>query len=156
VSSSISKSSNTASWPGGTGLVDRDLVLRKLADLDEYLSQVSEYRDITLERYREEWKTQRIVERTLQMAIEVCVDIANHVIADRGLRVPMTYAEAFEVLGEAGLLGAEQRDAMIRMTKFRNVIVHDYARVDPAIVVRILRERLEDLSRFKTAVLGWI
>jgi uncharacterized protein YutE (UPF0331/DUF86 family) len=90
------------------------------------------------------------------MAIEVCVDIANHVIADRGLRVPMTYAEAFEVLGEAGLLGAEQRDAMIRMTKFRNVIVHDYARVDPAIVVRILRERLEDLSRFKTAVLGWI
>lgn len=137
-------------------MVDRNLVLRKLADLDQYLSQVSEYRDITLERYREDWKTQRIVERTLQMAIEVCVDIANHVIADRRLRIPMTYAEAFEVLGEAGLLGAAQRDAMIRMSKFRNVIVHDYARVDPAIVVRILREHLEDFSRFKTAVLGWI
>ena len=45
---------------------------------------------------------------------------------------------------------------MIRMTKFRNVIVHDYARVDPAIVVRILRDHLEDLARFKTTVLDWI
>ena len=45
---------------------------------------------------------------------------------------------------------------MIRMSKFRNVIVHDYARLDPAIVVRILREHLEDFTRFKAAVLGWI
>jgi hypothetical protein len=28
-------------------MVDRDLLLRKLADLDQYLGQVSEYRDIT-------------------------------------------------------------------------------------------------------------
>lgn len=137
-------------------MVDRDLLLRKLADLEQYLDQVSEYRDITVERYRGDWKTQRIVERTLQMAIEVCVDVVNHVIADRGLRVPATYAEAFEVLGEAGLLDSAEQDAMIRMTKFRNVIVHDYARVDPAIVVRILRDHLEDLARFKTTVLDWI
>lgn len=137
-------------------MVDRDLVLRKLADLERYLGQVSEYRDITAEQYREDWRTQRIVERTLQMAIEVCVDLANHVIADRGLRVPATYAEAFEVLGEASLLDAAQQEAMARMSKFRNVIVHDYARVDPAIVVQILREHLGDFTRFRTAVLGWI
>jgi hypothetical protein len=28
-------------------VVDRDLLLRKLAELDQYLDQVSEYRDIT-------------------------------------------------------------------------------------------------------------
>ena len=137
-------------------MVDRDLILRKLADLDQYLNQLAEYRDFTVEKYREDWKTQRIVERTLQMAIEVCVDIVNHVIADRQFRVPATYAEAFEILGEAGLLAPAERDAMIRMTKFRNVIVHDYARVDPAIVVRILHEHLDDFRRFKTAVVEWI
>jgi uncharacterized protein YutE (UPF0331/DUF86 family) len=79
-------------------VVDRELLLRKLADLDQYLAQVSEFRDTSVEEYRRDWKVQRIVERTLQMAIEVCVDVANHVIADRGLRVPATYAEAFEVL----------------------------------------------------------
>ena len=137
-------------------MVDRDLILRKLADLDQYLGQVSEYRDITVEAYRADWKTQRVVERTLQMAIEVCLDVATHIIADRGLRVPTTYSEAFEVLGEAGLLQPAQRDALIRMSRFRNLLVHEYARLDPAMVVRILREHLKDLTAFKPAVLGWI
>jgi uncharacterized protein YutE (UPF0331/DUF86 family) len=127
-------------------VVDRDLLLRKLADLDLYLGQASEYRGITLEEYRGDWKTQRIVERTLQMAIEVCVDVASHVIADRGLRVPSTYAEAFDVLAEAGLLPGAERDAMVRIVGFRNVIVHEYARVDAEIVVRVLRLQLDDLA----------
>lgn len=137
-------------------MVDRDLVLRKLADLDLYLGQVSEYRDITVEQYRSDWKTQRIVERTLQMAIEVCLDIVTHIIADRGLRVPATYAEAFEVLGEAGVLEPELKGAMVRMSRFRNVIVHEYARVDPALVVRVLRDHLGDLARFKGAAREWL
>ena len=137
-------------------MVDRDLILRKLADLDLYLGQVSEFRDIAVEAYRADWKTQRIVERTLQMAIEVCLDVATHIIADRGLRVPTTYAEAFEVLGEAGLLAPAQRDALMRMSRFRNLLVHEYARLDPAMVVRILREDLKDLTGFKSAVLSWI
>lgn len=137
-------------------MVDKDLILRKLADLDQYLSQVSEYKDIAAERYRQEWKTQRIVERTLQLAIEVCSDIGNHIIADRRLRVPATYAEVFGVLAEAGLLDPTERDAMVRMSGFRNLIVHEYARIDPAMVVRVLREHLGDFARFKTAVLRWI
>ena len=50
-------------------MVDKDLILRKLAALDLYVSQLSEYTDITVEQYRRDWKTQRIIERTLQMAI---------------------------------------------------------------------------------------
>jgi uncharacterized protein YutE (UPF0331/DUF86 family) len=137
-------------------VVDRDLILRKLADLDQYLGQVSEYREITVEAYRADWKTQRIVERTLQMAIEVCLDIATHIIADRRLRVPTTYAEAFEVLAEAGLLDPGQRDVLMRMSRFRNLLVHEYTRLDPAMVVRILREHLKDLAGFKAAVQSWI
>lgn len=137
-------------------MVDPDLVLRKLSALDEYLTQVSEYRDTSAEQYRAEWKTQRIIERTLQMAIEVCADIASHVIADRRLRVPATYGETFEVLGEAGLLDPMLTNVMIRMAKFGNVVVHDYAKVDPVMVVGILRDQLDDLARFRDAVLRWI
>ena len=38
-------------------MVDRDLRLRKIADLDQYLAQASEYRAISLDDYRREWKT---------------------------------------------------------------------------------------------------
>ena len=137
-------------------MVDHDLLRRKLAELAEYVAQVSEYRDLTVERYRADWKTQRIVERTLQMAIEACVDVASHVLADRGLRAPSTYAETFEILVQAGLMPSDLGHTMIEMTGFRNVIVHEYARIDADVVVRILREHLEDFRRFETAALRWL
>ena len=136
-------------------MVDRDLVRRKLAELSEYVSQVSEYRDLTVERYQADWKTQRIVERTLQMAIEVCLDIASHVVADRGLHAPATYAETFETLVQAGLMSPDLGEAMVKMTGFRNVIVHEYARIDAEIVIRILREHLDDFRRFEAEALHW-
>lgn len=137
-------------------MVDRDLLFRKLANLDEYVKQVSEFSQTTADEYRADWKTQRIVERTLQMAIETSVDIANHVIGDRRLRVPSTYADVFEVLGEAGLLETSLVESLVAMTRFRNVLVHGYARVDPVIVARILRENLDDFRRFERAVLDWL
>ena len=137
-------------------MVDGDLLRRKLAELSEYVTQVSEYRDLTVERYRADWKTQRIVERTLQMAIEACLDVASHVLTDRGLRAPSTYAETFEVLVQAELMSPDLGRVMIEMTGFRNVVVHEYTRVDAEVVIRILRERLEDFRRFETAALGWL
>lgn len=137
-------------------MVDADLVRRKLAELAEYVTQVSEYRDLTVERYRADWKTQRIVERTLQIAIEACLDIASHILADRGLRAPSTYAETFEILVQAGLMSAGLGRVMADMAGFRNVIVHDYTRVDPEVVIRILRKHLDDFRRFEAEALGWL
>ena len=48
-------------------MVDKTLILRKLSTLDEYLKQIGEYAFITVQAYADDWKTQRIVERTLQM-----------------------------------------------------------------------------------------
>jgi uncharacterized protein YutE (UPF0331/DUF86 family) len=137
-------------------VVDRDLLRRKLAELSEYVSQVSEYRDLTVESYRADWKTQRIVERTLQMAIEACLDIASHVLADRQLRAPSTYAETFEILAKAGLVSPDLARVMIEMTGFRNIVVHEYARIDADVVIRILRSGLGDLRRFEAEALRWV
>jgi uncharacterized protein YutE (UPF0331/DUF86 family) len=71
------------------------------------------------------------------------------------LPVPATYAEVFDILGQASLIETELRVAMVRMARFRNIIVHEYTRIDPDIVVDILRNHLDDLTRFRTAALGW-
>jgi len=69
-------------------LVDKILIGRKLAQLDTYLGQLREFHRISVKTYKEDWKKQRIVERTLQILIEVFIDIANHIISDKGLRLP--------------------------------------------------------------------
>jgi len=51
-------------------MVDKTLILRKLSELEQYLLQINEFSDITIAEYSSNWKTQRIVDRTLQMMIE--------------------------------------------------------------------------------------
>jgi uncharacterized protein YutE (UPF0331/DUF86 family) len=78
-------------------MVDPALILRKLSELQEFTAQLREYQTITAAQYTAQWKTQRIVDRTLQMAIEVCLDIAGHIISDKGYRIPTSYADTFRV-----------------------------------------------------------
>lgn len=133
-------------------MVDRELILRRLVNLEAYLEQLTPYRDLELDAYRRDWKTQRIVERTLHLAIEICMDVADHIVADRRLRVPETGAESFEILADAHLLPKDLGRALALMVGFLNILVHDYTKLDPTIVIRVLRTDLEDLDRFRDVV----
>ncbi len=137
-------------------MVDRALILRKLAQLEEYLKQVGEFSSISVEEYAGDWKTQRIVERTLQMMIETCTDIANHIISDEGLRAPDSYSDTFKVLFENRIIDEKLFDTMSKMAKFRNIIVHQYDTIDATIVVTILKKHLKDFMLFKDAVIQYI
>jgi len=135
-------------------VVDNALILRKLAELEEYLGQVKEYASITVDRYSKDWKAQRIVERTLQMMIEICTDVAGHIISDKGYRVPATYADTFRVLYENDMLNKGLFETMEKIAKFRNIIVHHYGKIDAEIVVGILKKDLNDFSAFKDAIIN--
>lgn len=137
-------------------MVDEALLLRNLAELEDYLGQIKEYDDIALEQYVRDWKTQRIVERTLQMMIETCVDIAGHIISDKGYRVPKSYAETFRILHEENVLGEELCETMEKMAKFRNIVVHSYDKVDAEIVVKILRNHLDDFLHYRNAIVAFL
>ena len=42
---------------------------------------------------------------------------------------------------------------MKKMAQFRNIVVHDYARIDPVIVVAILQRNIDDFKSFAAEVL---
>ena len=86
--------------------------------------------------------------------VEICVDIAGHIISDKGYRVPATYADTFRVLHENGLLNKELFETMEKMAKFRNIIVHHYDKVDTKIIMGILKKNLKDFSAYKDAIIN--
>lgn len=137
-------------------MVDGTLMLKKLTQLEEYVTQIEEYRALSVEQYKNDWKIQRIIERTLQMMIETCVDIAGHIISDAKFRIPNSYADSFRVLSENKIIATDLCKTMEQISKFRNVIVHHYDRVDAEIVVGILRKRINDFNKFKDAVVNWL
>ena len=64
----------------------------------------------------------------MQVAIEVCLDLASHIISYEGFREPLDNKDCFQVLQENDLISAELVDRLKRMAQFRNVVVHDYIR----------------------------
>ena len=81
-------------------MVSKSVILRKISELELYRKQIEEFSDVAVEKYKSDWKTQRIVERTLQIMVETCADIANHIVSDSGMRTPASYADTFKVLSE--------------------------------------------------------
>ena len=137
-------------------MVDEALILRKLSELDDYYKQIGEYKKITVAKYTGDWKIQRIIERTLQMMLETCVDIAGHIIADKGYRIPKSYGDTFRVLYEEKILNSKQVSALEKMAKFRNIVIHHYDKVDAEIVVGILRKDLKDFVDFRDVIVSFL
>jgi uncharacterized protein YutE (UPF0331/DUF86 family) len=88
-------------------------------------------------------------------AIEGCVDAAHHVAASEGWRPADTNADAFAVLAEHGVVDEALAASMVAATRFRNLLVHGYARVDDERVVGFL-DRVAELRRFVDAVAGLV
>jgi uncharacterized protein YutE (UPF0331/DUF86 family) len=137
-------------------MVDETLILRKLSELDEYNKQIKEYEKITVAQYSDDWKIPRIIERTLQMMIETCVDIASHIIADKGYRVPTSYSDIFKVLHEEKMVSSTLFNSLEKMAKFRNIVVHHYDKVDAKIVVGILKKDLKDFMGYRDAIISFL
>ncbi len=87
--------------------------------------------------------------------IETCIDIANHIISDQGLRPPTRYDDTFLVLEEEGVI-KKPWSKTSKMAKFRNIMVHHYGEIHPELVISILRKNLKDLELFKRAILHFL
>jgi uncharacterized protein YutE (UPF0331/DUF86 family) len=90
------------------------------------------------------------------MMIECCIDVAGHIISEKGLRTPATYAESFAALYEAGIINGRLLRSLEKMARCRNLIVHRYDRIDAEIIVGILKKNLGDFTRFKDALLAFL
>jgi len=90
------------------------------------------------------------------MMIETCVDIAGHMISDMGFRIPKSYADTFAVLHENDILGENLYRSLMKMAQFRNIVVHQYDKIDSSIVVGILQTNIKDFLTYRDAIAGYL
>lgn len=136
-------------------MIDNDVIQSKLRQLQEYLEDLAEYRDITLSNYTASKKDQRFVERTLHLACECCIDIAAYIVSRKAFRAPKDNKDLFNILHENNIISSALKIAMTKMVRFRNIVVHDYARIDPEIVIGILHRDVDDLKKFAVEILDF-
>jgi uncharacterized protein YutE (UPF0331/DUF86 family) len=123
-------------------MVDADRVRRLLGMLERY-------RDLLAEDDPDRYRRRHLV----QTAAQICIDLANHVIAADGHRVPRDYGDAFRVLAEVHVIDGTLADRLVALAGARNLIVHLYAEVDDERLARSIRNGgLDDLSAFAARI----
>ncbi len=129
-------------------MVNPEVIATRLSRLREYVGYLRSLRRYPYRRFVSDPYLKGSAERYLHLAIECCLDLGNHLIADRGLRKAEDYREIFLILGEAKLLPPAFAKRIAPMGGLRNILVHDYLRIDPKKVHEILLKRLADFERF--------
>jgi len=129
-------------------MVDPVLIERILGEIKTNIEVLKQAADIDWDVYRSDLRARRFVERTLHVLIEACIDIAQHIIADKKLREPASYRDTFAVLAENGVLNQNDLTKFEKMASFRNLIVHYYERVDDAVVFGVFRKNLADFETY--------
>lgn len=92
---------------------------------------------------------QDILALNLSRAIQLCVDIASHWLAEHlDSEAPQTMGETFTIPAEAGKLDAGLADRLRKAVGFRNVVVQNYEAVNWDIVFHLSQQRLTDFRDF--------
>ena len=124
--------------------------------LNGYVSDLRELQSVDFATDSENMLIRRTVERTLHLAVEAALDIGQHIIAQEGFRRPADNQDVFVVLTEEEIVPPDLLPRLIAMAKFRNLIVHDYARIDDNVVFSILKRRLGDFEAYARAIVTYL
>ena len=136
--------------------MDRLIVLDKLESLQRCLKRVEAARADSVDVLRGDVDRQDIISLNLARAVQLCVDLAMHLVAERGEPPPRTMGEAFDRLAGMGLIEDPVRRGMRAAVGFRNIAVHSYQDIDWVIVHAITHEHLGDFSAFARVVAGLV
>lgn len=122
-----------------------DVLIQKLASIGRCLASVRRYVAGDLGRLDDTMVLDAVV-LNLQRACEQAIDAACREVSRRGLGVPADSADAFTMLERESVLSPTVAERMRRMVGFRIVAVHEYRRLDPAVVRTVVEHRLGDFE----------
>lgn len=125
------------------------VVLNKKVSIERCIAQARKYYAMKGEiPFKEDYLRQDAVALNVRRACEICIDIANHLIKTRKLGLPQDSKDSFSLLQRAGLIDEAMTAARRAMVGFRNILVHQYQRLDLDIVAEVVEHRLDDLLAF--------
>jgi len=120
----------------------------KLADLKKYVELLERYSSHTKKELKNDLTLRGAVERYMQVALEIVIEIGDMIIAKEGFRKPERYREVIEILGENNILPKAFARLFAPAAGFRNILVHRYGDIDLDILYKHLKNNTKDFDTF--------
>lgn len=131
-------------------------IIAKLGRLDEYLDYLKDIQKVNQKTFINDYHFHGLAERYLQLSIEILLDVGKMIILSEKLRRPEDNQDIFSVLDEKGIISPKLSSQLIGMASFRNILVHDYEKIDREIVYQKLQKNIVDFTDFKKEILRFL
>lgn len=139
----------------GFPMVNKDLLAAKLAELHDRVQRVKLHVPESEEGLRKDRDVLDLVSFNLMLSVQICADIASHVIADEGWPAARSLAESFTRLEEHGVLAPVTAESLRRAVGLRNVVAHGYAGIDISMCYRAATVGVGDLEEYAKSLGRW-
>lgn len=134
----------------------KEKISRKLESLQEYVGYLKGYQGCTIDELKRDPTLRGAVERYLHLSAECIIDIAEIMISELNLRKPEEYKESIDILGKAGIIPDEFAFYFSPVAGFRNILVHEYAKIDLTEVHRHLQKDIGDFEKFSKYIIDYL
>ena len=129
-------------------MVDREIIIAKTNAVKKHLRRIQSLAEVPKQTFMEDQNTQDIILFNIQLAVQNCIDIAAHIISEQGLGVPGSNNEMFYCLEENGYINRQIAEKMVKAVGMRNLIVHEYGKLDLERIYQTLQHDINDLQEF--------
>ncbi len=132
--------------------VDPELLAERAAAVRRHVDRVAAHLPTSPTELRPDTAAADTVVLHLGQAVQVVIDLAVSACVRLGLASPPTYADAFRLLADAGVIPDDLAGRLARAAGFCNLVVHAYGRLDLARVHAAATTGPDDLLAFLRAL----
>ena len=126
-----------------------DPVLNKKESIERCVRQIRRYYDLPSEiPFAEDQLKQDAISANLQRLCQLAIDLANLTIRKKKLGLPKDSVDSFQLLVNAGVIEQPMGNKLKGMVGFRNILVHEYTKLDLNLMTDVIENHLDDIIEF--------
>lgn len=134
----------------------KERILDKIKELKEFISEFEEIIPQSFEEYKKP-KDKAACERYVEKIVEAAVDTAFLIIKYKKIELPEDDKSAFDILFKNNIITLETSKAMKSAKGMKNIISHQYDRVNDEVVYEsITNELIRDSKKFIKEINNYI
>jgi uncharacterized protein YutE (UPF0331/DUF86 family) len=123
-------------------MIEVNRIDEKIGEIEKFLEELESVLPADLQDYKNDWKLRDVCERHFEKIIEGIVDLVFLFIKENNFKTPEDDKNAFEILENEDIISLELCQKLKDAKGMRNVIAHEYGRVDDEIVFEAITEQI--------------
>jgi len=129
-------------------MIDKEVIREKFQELNRYLKELEHLKSMSWNEFSSSLGKQWMVLHGLQLSIQSVMNVGNHILATVGENQIEDYVDIIDKLGERNIIPSEFAQAIRGMAGLRNILIHEYTRIDLNKIYEVLQNRLRDFYNF--------